>query len=76
MRIWSLPCSSGEEPYSIAMWLLENWELVDRYNIEIIASDIDTKALAAARAGVYGKRALMRLEAPLIEKYFERGERG
>ena len=49
-RIWSMPCSTGEEPYSIAIFLLENWSSVDDFDIEIIGSDIDTGALAAARA--------------------------
>jgi chemotaxis protein methyltransferase CheR len=70
IRIWSAPCSTGEEPYSIAMWLLENWPLVDDYEIEIVGSDIDTDVLETARTGVFGKRALMRLSANLIEKYF------
>jgi chemotaxis protein methyltransferase CheR len=70
IRIWSAPCSTGEEPYSIAMWLLENWPLVDDYEIEIVGSDIDTQVLELAREGVFGKRALMRLSPPLIEKYF------
>ncbi|MDY6948324.1 MAG: protein-glutamate O-methyltransferase CheR [Pseudomonadota bacterium] len=70
IRIWSAPCSTGEEPYSIAMWLLENWSLVDDYEIEIIGSDIDTAVLEAARRGVFGKRALMRLSPYLIAKYF------
>jgi chemotaxis protein methyltransferase CheR len=70
IRIWSAPCSTGEEPYSVAMWLLENWPLVDEYEIEIIGSDIDTAVLEAARAGIFGKRALMRLTPYLIEKYF------
>jgi len=70
IRIWSVPCSTGEEPYSIAIWLLENWPLVDEYEIEIVGSDIDTGVLELARSGVYGKRALMRLVPPLIEKYF------
>jgi chemotaxis protein methyltransferase CheR len=74
VRIWSAPCSTGEEPYSIAMWLLENWPLADRYDIEIIGSDIDTQVLDAARAGVYGKRALMRLTPALIAKYFTTGD--
>ncbi|MET0432172.1 MAG: CheR family methyltransferase, partial [Hyphomicrobium sp.] len=53
VRIWSIPCSTGEEPYSIAIWLLENWPLVDAYNIEIVGSDIDTRVLAEAAVGVY-----------------------
>lgn len=70
IRIWSAPCSTGEEPYSIAMWLLENWRLVDEYEIEIIGSDIDTDVLRTAAEGVFGKRALMRLTPDVIEKYF------
>jgi chemotaxis protein methyltransferase CheR len=72
IRIWSVPCSTGEEPYSIAMWLLENWPQADSYDIEIIGSDIDTRVLEAAAAGVYGKRALMRLSPEVVAKYFER----
>ncbi len=72
IRIWSVPCSTGEEPYSIAMWLLENWPQADAYDIEIIGSDIDTQVLAAAAAGVFGKRALMRLTPDVVARYFER----
>lgn len=71
IRIWSVPCSTGEEPYSIAIWLLEHWPLVDAFEIEIIGSDIDTRALEAARAGLFGRRALMRLPEALVAKYFE-----
>ena len=71
IRIWSMPCSSGEEPYSIAIWLLENWRLVDAYNVEIVGSDIDTAAIAQAEAGNYGERALSRLPADVVERYFE-----
>ena len=70
IRIWSVPCSTGEEPYSIAISLLENWAEVDAHDIEIIASDIDTVVLSAAREGVFGRRALSRLAAPLIDRYF------
>jgi chemotaxis protein methyltransferase CheR len=70
VRIWSAPCSTGEEPYSVAMWLLEQWADVDAYDIEIVGSDIDTRALQAAEAGVYGKRALMRLSPELVARYF------
>jgi len=71
IRIWCAPCSTGEEPYSVAIWLLENWPPVDRYEIEILGSDIDTQALQACRQGIFGKRALMRLSAALVGKYFE-----
>jgi chemotaxis protein methyltransferase CheR len=70
MRIWSIPCSTGEEPYSIAMWLMENWKQVDQYDIEIVGSDIDTRALDTAANGVYGDRSLMRLSRDLIDRYF------
>jgi chemotaxis protein methyltransferase CheR len=70
IRIWCAPCSTGEEPYSVAIWLLENWPRVDSYEIEIIGSDIDTRALTSARDGVYGRRALMRLTPALVDKYF------
>jgi chemotaxis protein methyltransferase CheR len=70
VRIWSIPCSTGEEPYSIALWLMENWPQVDDYNIEIVGSDIDTRALKAAAAGIYGDRALMRLSPEVIGRYF------
>jgi chemotaxis protein methyltransferase CheR len=70
-RIWSMPCSTGEEPYSIAMWLMENWSEVDKYNIEIVGSDIDTRALKAAAEGIYGERALMRLSRDMVRRYFK-----
>jgi chemotaxis protein methyltransferase CheR len=70
IRIWSVPCSTGEEPYSVAMWLLENWPLVDEHEIEIIGSDIDTQVLEHAREGIFGRRALMRLSPQLIGRYF------
>ena len=76
IRIWSVPCSTGEEPYSIAIWLLENWERVDKYEIEIIGSDIDTSVLRSAGAGIYGERALHRLPKDLIPRYFEKDDEG
>jgi chemotaxis protein methyltransferase CheR len=71
VRIWSVPCSTGEEPYSIALWLMENWPEVDSYNIEIVGSDIDTRALTAAAEGIYGDRALMRLSRDIVSRYFK-----
>jgi len=76
IRIWSVPCSTGEEAYSIAIWLLENWDKVDRYEIEIVGSDIDTTALRAAETGTYGERSLIRLSKDLVTRYFTRLDDG
>jgi chemotaxis protein methyltransferase CheR len=70
LRVWSVPCATGEEPYSIAIYLLEYWPDIDRYDIEIMASDIDTKALAAAATGEYQYRAVAQLPAYIQSKYF------
>jgi chemotaxis protein methyltransferase CheR len=54
----------------VAIWLLEDWPLVDHYDIEIVGSDIDTRVMEHAKQGIFGKRALMRLSPYLVEKYF------
>lgn len=76
VRIWSMPCSTGEEAYSIALWLLENWAMVDVYHIEIVGSDIDTRAIRAAMVGRYGTRALSKLPRQVAGAYFEPEENG
>jgi chemotaxis protein methyltransferase CheR len=70
IRIWSMPSSSGEEPYSIAMYLLEYWPGIDQWDVEIISSDIDTKILNQARQGCYSARSVGNLPKSLLAKYF------
>jgi chemotaxis protein methyltransferase CheR len=53
IRAWSAACSSGEEPYSLAMLLRTHFPLDAGWSVEILASDISTKVLAAAREGVW-----------------------
>ncbi|WP_448204671.1 CheR family methyltransferase [Azospirillum sp. sgz302134] len=72
VRIWSAGCATGEEPYSIAIMLLEHWRKVDEYEIELYASDIDSRVLARAREGVYEERSLQGLPRELVAKYFTR----
>ncbi|MBB4066074.1 CheR family methyltransferase [Gellertiella hungarica] len=72
VRIWSLPCSTGEEPYSIVIYLLEHWAKLDRFDVEIFASDIDTQVLQAAAKGVFSPRSVQHLPAALLRKYFTR----
>ncbi len=71
VRIWSVPCSTGEEPYSIALYLLEFWDRIDEVDVEIVASDIDTQALEKARAGVFSRRSVSHLPHWILKKYFE-----
>ena len=71
VRILSLPSSTGEEPYSIAIRLLEEWREIDRVDVTLSAGDIDTRVLEAARAGEYGVRSLQRMPKNLLRKYFE-----
>ncbi len=69
IRIWSLPCATGEEPLSIAMALAEaGW--FARAPIEIHASDASAAALARARAGRYAARSFRQLPDALRERYF------
>ena len=70
IRIWSIPCASGEEPYSIALYLLESWPDLATWDVEIIASDIDTDALQKAKAGVFSSRSVQHLSKAILKKYF------
>ena len=71
IRIWSIPCASGEEPLSIAMALNEA-NLFDAAHFQIYASDASEAALAKARARRYGRRAFRQLPDAMREKYFTR----
>lgn len=71
IRIWSVPCATGEEPLSIAMALTEAGYF-DTARIEIHASDASEAALARARGRVYGKRAFRQLSDAMRDKYFTR----
>lgn len=70
LRIWSVPSSTGEEPYSIAIYLLEYWNGLAHRDVEIVSSDIDTSVLARARQGIYSKRSVQNVSPVLRKKYF------
>lgn len=70
LRIWSAGCSTGEEPYSLAMLLLEHFPELADWHLEILATDINYQALRRAREGLYGERALRVTEAAYRERYF------
>lgn len=72
IRIWSVPSSSGEEAYGIAIYLLENWPGIADWDVEILSSDIDTDILVNARNGRYSERSVQHLPQLLLRKYFQR----
>ena len=76
IRIWSIPSSTGEEPYSIAIYLLEKWPRINDYDVEILSSDIDTQVLQSAQRGLYTPRSIANLPKPYLNKYFKEQKDG
>lgn len=76
LRIWSAGCSTGEEPYTIAMLLLESGDWWRDWQVEIMGSDINQRVLHTARKGVYKKIAHRATSAEMLAKYFieEKGD--
>lgn len=71
IRAWSAGCSSGEEPYSIAITLLEAVPLPQSWNIRILATDISTRTLHAAQKGLYEPQRVDNLSAELKSRYLK-----
>ncbi len=76
LRIWSAGCSTGEEPYTIAMLLLESGDWWREWQVEILGSDINQRVLHTARKGVYKKSAFRATSPEMLSKYFACDEKG
>jgi chemotaxis protein methyltransferase CheR len=76
LRIWSAGCSTGEEPYTIAMLLFESGDWWRNWQVEILGSDINQRVLHTARKGVY-KTGAHRVTSPdMLAKYFIEEDKG
>ncbi|MEI6746238.1 MAG: protein-glutamate O-methyltransferase [Methylococcaceae bacterium] len=72
IRIWSAGCSTGEEPYSVAMTLLEN--LPAGWNTQILATDLDTNVLQTASDGIYTQDRIADLSPDVLKRWFMRSK--
>ena len=73
IRVWSAACSTGQEPYSIAMTIFELLSGAGDWNIHLLATDISNSAIAKASRGVYAEHEIERgLPADLKNRYFQR----
>jgi two-component system CheB/CheR fusion protein len=72
LRIWSAGCSTGEEPYSLAMLLAEHAPQVLQTDVKIYATDVDAEALTTARQGLYRLEQLKDLPEGFLGRYFSR----
>ena len=73
IRIWSVGCASGEEPYSLAMLMAEQLGLAEfSRRVKIYATDLDEEALKAARLATYSPREVEGVSPEYLERYFER----
>jgi chemotaxis protein methyltransferase CheR len=70
---WSAACATGEEPYSMAITLLDRVPIGQHNRIRLLASDLSTRALAAARTGTYARDRVADVPKPTLRRHFERG---
>ncbi len=71
LNIWSAGCSTGEEPYSIAITIKEYFPGLSKWQVRILATDVSKKALSAAKEAEYGTHTLRLVERRILDKYFE-----
>ena len=71
IRIWSSACSTGEEPYTLAIALPDYFKDKKMPDIKILATDIDTSVLETARKGIYSDRSIMKVPPLILKDYFQ-----
>ncbi|EMR13251.1 chemotaxis protein CheR [Methylophaga lonarensis MPL] len=73
LRIWSAGCSTGEEPYSIAISLLEAMPDIEQWDVRILATDLDANVIASAQQGVYDGQRVQAMPVDQVRRWFQRG---
>jgi len=75
ISILSAPCSTGEEVYSIAIYILEEGKIINERDILLLGIDIDSKAIQKAIEGVYTERSVHKIPKELLQKYFTKTDK-
>jgi len=73
IRIWSAGCSTGEEPYSIAITVLEALQNYSNWDVKILATDLDTNVVATAKAGIYKDERVTGIDKKKLKRWFLNG---
>jgi len=76
LRVWSAGCSTGEEPYSIAITVADALSFSDAWNVEILATDVGRQALKLAERGIYTGRSLASVTTAQLAAHFTRADGG
>jgi chemotaxis protein methyltransferase CheR len=76
LRIWSAGCSTGEEPYSIAITILDSLSFADSWNVEILATDVGRHALKHAERGIYSGRSIASVSEKQLANHFSPAHNG
>lgn len=74
IRIWSAGCSTGEEPYSIAMTIMQAIPDWRNWDIRILATDLDSNVVETGRAGVYSQERLSGVNESMVRRFFFKGK--
>ncbi len=76
LRIWSAGCSTGEEPYTLAMMLVEEGLFMKGWRVEILASDISDRVINSAKKALYPEYSIRNTPAAIMKKYFTKTPEG
>ena len=75
LRLWSAGCSTGQEPYSVAVGVVENAVLTEAWDVQLLATDISAQALQVAKRGEYEARQMNGVSPLRLERFFQRRTR-